>query len=154
MPHPAAPPPATCALRARIASDIAAQLSDNLHKKGTHYMGLKSDLSALAKFADNPFDAKYRPEKEMKRLYALLLITLPLFLGFSSKFFILATGPLFIYWIVVYFRAIEYWKALKWKMWIYVVPTIIMALFGLYLSFTELLFKIVGWFFGNVVFYK
>ncbi len=117
-------------------------------------MGLKTDLTRLATFADNPYDAKYRPEKEMKRLFVLLMITLPLFLGFSSGFFILATGPLFIYWVVIYFRAIEYWKALKWKMWIYVVPTIILTIVGLLLAFTQVLFQAVGWLFDLMGFFS
>lgn len=116
-------------------------------------MGLRTDLTKLTQFADNPYDAKYRPEKEMKRLYILLMITLPLFLGFSSGFYILATGPLFIYWVVIYFKGAEYWKALKWKMWIYVVPTIVLALVGLLLAFTRTLFGAVQWLFDLMGFY-
>lgn len=33
-------------------------------------MGLKKDLKRLAQFSDNPYEAQYRPEKEMKKLYA------------------------------------------------------------------------------------
>ncbi len=105
-------------------------------------MGLKKDLKSLAQFSDNPYDAKYRPEKEMKRLYAGLLITLPIFLGFCCEFWILVSGPIFIYWIIMYSRGREYWKDLGWKMIWYYLPTAVMALIGLYLAFEHTLVKL------------
>ncbi len=117
-------------------------------------MGLKTDLKTLTDFADNPYDAKYRPEKEMKKLYALLLITLPIFLGFCCQFYILISGPIFIYWIVIYWRAVEYWKALGWKLWKYHLPTVFVAIFGLYLAYTQYLVTGIGWFITNYIFYR
>ena len=57
-------------------------------------MSVKEMLTKLNNFSDNPYDAKYRPEKEMKILYAALLISLPILLGLCNGFFILAFGPL------------------------------------------------------------
>ena len=117
-------------------------------------MSLKRDLKALADFSENPYDAKYRPEKEMKRLFIGLLLTLPIFLGFCCQFYILISGPLFIYWIVIYFRAAEYWKELGWKLRWYILPTVAMTLFGLYLALSQNLVHAIGWFFTNVIFFK
>ncbi len=117
-------------------------------------MSLKKDLKTLAEFNDNPFDAKYRPVKEMRRLFIGLMITLPLFLGFSCQFYILITGPIFIYWIVIYVRAAEYWKALGWKLRWYILPMIPITVFGLYLAISQTLVKGVGWFISNVIFYR
>lgn len=110
-------------------------------------MGLKKDLKRLADFSDNPYDAQYRPEKEMKRLYVGLLLTLPIFLGFCCQFWILVSGPLFIYWIIMYVRGREYWKDLGWKMVWYYLPATIMALVGLYFAFDQTLVELCGKFF-------
>lgn len=117
-------------------------------------MSLKRDLKTLAQFSENPYDAKYRPEKEMKRLYIGLLLTLPLFLGFCCQFYILISGPLFIYWIIIYFRSAEYWKELGWKLRWYIIPTVIVAVFGLYLALSQALVKGIGWFISNYIFYR
>lgn len=114
-------------------------------------MGLKKDLRELAKFSDNPFDATYRPEKEMKKLFAGLMVTLPLFMGFCCEFYILIAGPLSIYWIIMYARSVEYWKALGWKMRWFIIPTVIMACVGLYLMATKGLLVAIGWFFREVL---
>ncbi len=110
-------------------------------------MGLKKDLKRLAQFSDNPYEAQYRPEKEMKKLYAGLLITLPIFLGFCCEFYILISGPLFIYWIITYLRGREYWKDLGWKMLWYYLPTVFMALLGLYFAADHTLVRLGGSFF-------
>ena len=117
-------------------------------------MSLKKDLRTLAKFADNPYDADYQPKKEMIKLFIGLLVTLPLFLGFSCQFYILISGPLFIYWIVIYVRSAEYWKALKWKLRWYILPLIPLTLLGLYLALSQSLINWIGWFFTNVVFFR
>lgn len=117
-------------------------------------MSLKRDLKTLAEFSDNPYDAKYKPKKEMMRLFVGLMITLPLFLGFSCQFYILISGPLFIYWIIIYFRAAEYWKELGWKLRWYILPAIPMTILGLYLALSQKLIELIGWFIGNVIFYR
>lgn len=117
-------------------------------------MGLRTDLKTLSTYADNPYDAKYRPEKEMRRLCALLLISLPIFLGLCCQFWILVAGPLSIYWFVTYFNALGYMKALGWKRWKFVLPTVVLAIFGLYLAFTNSLVEALGWFFTEIVFFK
>lgn len=117
-------------------------------------MSLKKDLKALADFSDNPYDAKYKPKKEMIRVFVGLMITLPLFIGFSCQFYILITGPLFIYWIIIYFRSVEYWKELGWKKRWYFLPAIPLTALGLYLAFTQALIKGIGWFFSHVIFFR
>lgn len=117
-------------------------------------MSLKRDLKVLSEFSDNPYDAKYRPEKEMKKLFIGLMLTLPIFLGFCCQFYILISGPIFIYWIIIYVRAIDYWKDLGWKLRWYIIPTVIMGLLGLYLAFSQNLVHLIGWFIGDVIFYK
>lgn len=117
-------------------------------------MSLKKDLKALSEFSDNPYDAKYKPKKEMIRLFVGLLITLPLFLGFSCQFYILITGPLFIYWIVIYVRSAEYWKELGWKLRWYILPVIPLTVLGLYLAISQALVNGIGWFISNVIFYR
>lgn len=116
-------------------------------------MGLKQDLKTLNTFSDNPFDAKYRPEKEMKKLYILLLVTLPILLGFCCQFYILIAGPLSIYWIITYFHAKGYWKDLGWKAWKYHVPIAAVVLFGLYLAYTQYLVKGIGYIISTYIFY-
>lgn len=110
-------------------------------------MSLKRDLKVLSDFNDNPHDATYRPEKEMIKLFIGLMVTLPIFLGLCYKFFILAVGPLFIYWIVFYFRSAEYWKSLGWKRRWYYLPAIPLTLLGLYLAATGTLLGLIGSFF-------
>ena len=122
--------------------------------KDVTLMSLKSDLKALAKFSENPYDATYKPKKEMIRLYVGLMITLPIFLGFCCQFYILASAPIFIYWIVIYFRAAEYWKELGWKMRWYYIPAAIMTVFGLYLAISQNLVKGIGWLISNVWLFK
>ncbi len=117
-------------------------------------MSLKKDLKKLADFSDNPYDAEYKPKKEMIRLFVGLLITLPLFLGFSCQFYILISGPLFIYWIVIYFRAAEYWKELGWKLRWYILPIIPLIILGLYLALSQALINGIGWLISNVIFYR
>ncbi len=117
-------------------------------------MSVKEMLTKLNNFSDNPYDAKYRPEKEMKILYAALLISLPILLGLCNGFFILAFGPLTIYWVVTYFRAKEYWKAFGWKMWKFHLPALGVGILGFVLAFTGALMKGIGWLFGNLIFYK
>ncbi len=114
-------------------------------------MSLKKDFKLLNEFADNPYEAKYRPEKEMKRFVVGLLVTLPFFLGFCCQFYILIAGPLFIYWIVMYAKAWEYWKEFKWKKIWFILPTVIMTILGLYLALTSTLVNAVGWFFRTVL---
>ena len=53
-------------------------------------MGLRTDLKTLSKYADNPYDATYKPEKELKRFTILLLAILPFMLGYCCQFYILA----------------------------------------------------------------
>lgn len=53
-------------------------------------MSLKRDLKTLNEFTDNPYDAKYRPEKEMRKFFILLMILLPILLGLFRGFWILA----------------------------------------------------------------
>ena len=110
-------------------------------------MSLKRDLKTLADFNDNPYEATYQPKKEMIKLFIGLMITLPLFLGFCHNFAILAVGPLFIYWIVIYFRAAEYWKSLGWKRRWYYLPAIPLTILGLYLAMSGVLFEGIGMFF-------
>lgn len=117
-------------------------------------MSLKRDLKVLAEFSENPYEAKYRPDKEMNRLYAGLLITLPIFLGFCCQFYILISAPIFIYWIVVYVRAAEYWKELGRKLRWYIIPVVFVALFGIYLALSQNLVHLIGWFISNFVFYR
>ena len=111
-------------------------------------MSLKRDLKVLSDFNDNPHDAKYRPEKEMIKLFIGLMVTLPIFLGLCHNFAILAFGPLFIYWIVIYFRSAEYWKSLGWKRRWYYLPAIPMTLLGFYLAISGVLFSAIGSFFS------
>ncbi len=117
-------------------------------------MSAKELLTRLNNFSDNPYDAKYRPEKEMKILYAFLLITLPILLGLFNGFIILAVGPISIYWFITYFRAKEYWKSLGWKMWKFHLPTLAVGLFGIYLAISGGLIKAIGWLFNDIIFYK
>lgn len=110
-------------------------------------MGLKKDLKKLAQFSDNPYEAQYRPEKEMKKLYAGLLITLPIFLGFCCEFYILVSGPLFIYWIITFLKSKEYWKELGWKMLWYYLPMAFMGILGLFFAMDHTLVRLGGSFF-------
>ncbi len=110
-------------------------------------MGLKKDLKKLARFSDNPYEAQYRPEKEMKKLYILLLITLPIFLGFCCEFWILISGPLFIYWIITFLKGREYWKELGWKMLWYYLPMVLMGILGLFFAMDHTLVHLCGKFF-------
>lgn len=117
-------------------------------------MGLKKDLTLLNRFADNPYEATYRPEKEMKRLFIGLMVTLPLFLGFCCEFYILVSGPLFIYWVITFLKAKEYWKELGWKkIWLY-LPTAIMAIIGVLFAVEKVLPVSIGWFFRQVLGFK
>lgn len=119
---------------------------------GDSVMGLKKDLTTLTNFSNNPHEATYRPEKEMKRLYVGLLLTLPIFLGFCCEFYILASGPIFIYWIVTYFNGREYWKDLGWKMRWYYLPMIPMALIGILFAFNHTLVNLGGMLFRFIGF--
>lgn len=119
--------------------------------EGEKNMSLKKDFKKLNEFTDNPFDATYRPEKEMKRFFIGLMVTLPFFIGFCCEFYILVSGPLFIYWIVMYVKAWEYWKALKWKKIWFILPTVLCAALGIYLCATKGLLVAIGWFFRNVL---
>lgn len=112
---------------------------------------LKKDIKKLQEFSDNPYDATYRPEKEMKRLYIGLMVTLPIFLGFCYGFGVLIAGPIFIYWIVFYARWYEYWKDLGWKKKWYFIPMLVMTFVGLILCATNSMFTLLGWFFRNVL---
>lgn len=116
-------------------------------------MGLKKDLTVLGKFSDNPYDADYRPEKEMRRLFIGLMITLPIFLGFFCQFYILASGPLFIYWIITFVTARRFWKDLGWKMCWYYLPAAAMAVLGLYFAFNTTLIRFIGWLINKFMFY-
>lgn len=116
-------------------------------------MGLKKDLKALTKFSDNPFEADYRPEKEMKRLFIGLQLSLPIFLGFCCQFYILVAGPLFIYWIVIFAKGREYWKDLGWKMRWYYIPTIFMTALGLFLAIQQYLVTGLFWLINNFMLY-
>lgn len=116
-------------------------------------MGLKKDLKTLSQFAENPYEASYRPEKEMKRLFVGLMITLPIFLGFCCQFYILASGPLFIYWIVMFFRAREFWKELGWKMLWFYLPTVLMTVLGIYFAIEQSLVHAVGWIVNHFMFF-
>ncbi len=112
-------------------------------------MGLRTDLKTLAKYADNPFDATYKPEKELKRLTVLLLALLPILLGYCCQFYILVVGPLSIYWFIMFAKCCEYWKIMKWKRWKLFLPTTILALIGLYLAFSMNLVNAVDWLIAN-----
>ncbi len=116
-------------------------------------MGLKSDLQTLKTFSDNPYDAKYRPKKEMIKLYIRLQVWLILLLGFSAQVYIIVTGPLSIYWIVIYWRSREYWKDLGWKMRYYYLPTIPVFLFGMYLCIQQYFILGIEWFVNRYMFY-
>ncbi len=100
-------------------------------------MGLRTDLKKLSKYADNPYDATYKPEKELKRFTILLLAILPFMLGYCCQFYILAVGPLTIYWIIMFAKCCEYWKVIKWKRWKLFLPTAILGTIGLYLAMTH-----------------
>ena len=116
-------------------------------------MGLKRQLKNLTEFSDNLYEAKYRPEKEMKALFSLLLITLPIFMGFFCQFYWLISGPLFIYWIFLYIKAWGFWKSLGWKRWWMVLPTVVMGIIGLILALTEALVRFIGWLINTFLFY-
>ena len=107
-------------------------------------MSLKSTLKSLADYSANPYEAKYKPKKEMIKLFVGLMITLPIFLGLCSGFIILAAAPIFIYWIVMYFRAAEYWKDLGWKLRWYILPVIPLTILGLYFAIDKTLFNLIG----------
>ncbi len=117
-------------------------------------MGLKKDLTTLNKFADNPYEATYRPEKELKRLFIGLMVTLPIFLGFCCEFYILISGPLFIYWVITFFKVKEYWKEIGWKKIYLYLPTIIMAVLGIFLAMQKALPRSIGWVFREVLGFK
>ncbi len=108
-------------------------------------MGLRKDLQSLSKYADNPYEAKYRPEKELKRFTVLLLVLLPFLLGYCCQFYILVVGPLSIYWFIMFAKCNEYWKVFKWKRWKLFLPTAILAIIGLYLAFSMKLVEAVDW---------
>ena len=116
-------------------------------------MSLKRDLKTLNEFTDNPYDAKYRPEKEMRKFFILLMILLPILLGLFRGFWILAAGPLSIYWIVMFVKSREYWKALGWKTIWWILPTVIMGIVGIVLAVTGAIFSFFGWIFNNLFFY-
>lgn len=116
-------------------------------------MGLKRDLRTLADFSDNPFDAKYRPKREMNKLFFLIQLWLLVLLGFSHGVCILITGPLSIYWIVVFVRARQYWKDLGRKMRFYYIPTAIVFILGLYLALSGDLLRGCEYVINRFVFY-
>lgn len=116
-------------------------------------MGLKRDLQTLKTFSDNPYDAKYRPKKEMIKLFIFLEISLLLLLGFSAQVYIIVTGPLSIYWIVIFWRSREYWKDLGWKMRYYYLPTLAVFILGLYLCIQQCFIKGIEWFVNKYMFY-
>ncbi len=116
-------------------------------------MSLKKQLRVLTEFAENPYDAEYRPEKEMRSLFIKLMVTLPIFLGFCCQFYILISGPLFIYWIVLFVRTREFWKALGWKMRWRIIPTVVMAALGIFLAIQQYLVTFVGWVVNKFMFY-
>ncbi len=116
-------------------------------------MGLKSDLQTLKTFSDNPYDAKYRPKKEMIKLYIRLQVWLLLLLGFSAQVYIIVTGPLSIYWIVFYWRSREYWKDLGWKMRYYYLPTLVTLIIGLFICIQQYFILGIEWFVNKYMFY-
>lgn len=112
---------------------------------------MKRDIKKLQEFSDNPYDATYRPEKEMKRLFIGWLITFPLVIGFCNGFGFLVAGPLSIYWFVFYFGWLDFWKDLGWKKRWYFIPMIISTFVGIGLAMTSSMFALLGWFFTKVL---
>lgn len=111
-------------------------------------MGLKKDLKLIADFIDNPYDAKERPEKQLRRLTIGLMIALPIFIGCCHGFGILVAGPLSIYWAIMYLRCREGWKAMNWRtLWLYLMTVASIAL-GVYFLIFNLVFGALQAFFS------
>lgn len=111
-------------------------------------MGLKKDLKLISEYADNPFDKDYRPEKETRRLYIVLLILLAIGVGACHGFGILIVGPICIYPIIMLLKCKACWKELKWKMIWFWIPLIFALIVGVILFANNWVFGAINAFMG------